>query len=179
MLIKRYYDEKLAQASYLVGCQATGDALVIDPTRDADFYVEEAEREGLRVAAVTETHIHADYASGTRELASRTGATMYLSGEGGEGWEYGFASSDGAELVHDGDRFEIGNVRIRVLHTPGHTPEHVSFEVTDGAASDEPMGLFTGDFIFVGDVGRPDLLEKAAGVQGTMEAGARELYESL
>jgi hydroxyacylglutathione hydrolase len=179
MLIKRFYDEKLAQASYLVGCQATGDALVIDPTRDADFYLEAAEREGLTITAVTETHIHADYASGTRELASKTGAAMYLSGVGGPGWEYEFAEEDGATLVDDDARFDIGNIRFRVLHTPGHTPEHICFEVTDGAASDAPMGIFTGDFIFVGDVGRPDLLEKAAGIVGTMEAGARDLYRSL
>jgi hydroxyacylglutathione hydrolase len=179
MLIKRFYDEKLAQASYLVGCQATGDALVIDPTRDADFYVEAAEREGLAITAVTETHIHADYASGTRELARRTGATMYLSSEGGPGWEYGFSEEDGATLVGDEARFDIGNIRFRVLHTPGHTPEHICFEVTDGAASTEPMGIFTGDFLFVGDVGRPDLLERAAGIVGTMEAGARDLYRSL
>lgn len=179
MLIKRFYDEKLAQASYLVGCQATGEALVIDPTRDADFYVDAARHEGMSITAVTETHIHADYASGTRELAMTTDATMFLSGEGGEGWEYGFAEEDGATLVYDGDRIEIGNIRFRVLHTPGHTPEHLSFEVTDGAASDQPMGIFTGDFIFVGDVGRPDLLEKAAGVVGTMEDGARQLFQSL
>jgi hydroxyacylglutathione hydrolase len=179
MLIKRFYDEKLAQASYLIGCQATGDALVIDPTRDADFYLEEAEREGLSITAVTETHIHADYASGSRELARKTGATMYLSNEGGPGWEYAFAEEDGATMVGDDSRFEIGNIRFRVIHTPGHTPEHICFEVTDGAASNEPMGIFTGDFIFVGDVGRPDLLEKAAGIKGTMEAGARDLYRSL
>jgi hydroxyacylglutathione hydrolase len=179
MLIKRFYDNKLAQASYLVGCQATGEAVVIDPNRDADHYVDAAEEEGMRITAVTETHIHADYASGTRELAKKTGATMYLSAEGGPGWEYEFAEEDGATLVRDGDSFEIGNIRFRILHTPGHTPEHICFEVTDGAASDEPMGIFTGDFIFVGDVGRPDLLEKAAGVAGTMEASARQLYKSL
>ena len=175
MLLKRFYDEKLAQASWMVGCQATGEALVVDPNRDVEQYVDAAEREGLRVTHVTETHIHADFVSGARELAERTGARLYLSDEGGEGWRYGYA----AELLKDGDRFHVGNVRVDVLHTPGHTPEHLSFVVTDTAAADRPMGVLTGDFVFVGDVGRPDLLERAAGREGTMEAGARQLFRSL
>jgi hydroxyacylglutathione hydrolase len=179
MLLERFYDDNLAQASYLVGCQATGEAVVVDPHRDAALYVAAAARERVRITHVTETHIHADFASGSRELAARTGATLFLSDEGGEDWRYGFAADDGAELLKDGDELRVGNIRLRVLHTPGHTPEHVSFLVTDGAATAEPMGLLSGDFIFVGDVGRPDLLEKAAGVGGTMEAGARQLYRSL
>src|SRR5688572_25868642 len=82
---------------------------------------------------------------------------------GGEDWQYGFGSDAGVTLLHDGDVIQVGNVRLRVMHTPGHTPEHLSFVLTDGAASDRPMGVFTGDFVFVGDVGRPDLLERAAG----------------
>ena len=179
MLLKRFYDTPLAQASYLIGCQATGDALVIDPNRDVEQYVAAAAAEGLRIAHVTETHIHADFVSGSRELAARTGARLYLSAEGGTDWQYGFAKADGAELLRDGSRFSVGRVRVDVLHTPGHTPEHLAFMITDTAATDRPMGVFTGDFIFVGDVGRPDLLEKAAGVAGTMEAGARQLYASL
>lgn len=179
MIVKRFYDEKLAQASYLIGCGATGDALVVDPNRDVEQYVRAAEAEKLRVTAVTETHIHADYVSGSRELASRTGARLYLSAEGGNDWQYAFAAADGATLVRDGDRFPVGNVRVTVLHTPGHTPEHLSFLITDAAAADRPIAAVTGDFIFVGDVGRPDLLEKAAGVAGTMEAGARSLFASL
>jgi hydroxyacylglutathione hydrolase len=128
---------------------------------------------------VTETHIHADFASGARELAARTGATLYLSDEGGEGWRYTYAARHGAVLVKDGDGFDVGNIHIEVVHTPGHTPEHVSFLVTDGAAADRPIGMLTGDFVFVGDVGRPDLLERAAKVAGTMEAGARSLFRSL
>ncbi|HSM60676.1 MAG TPA: rhodanese-like domain-containing protein [Longimicrobiales bacterium] len=179
MLLRRFYDEKLAQASYMIGCQATGEAIVVDPNRDADQYMAAAEEEGMTIRFVTETHIHADYLSGTRELARRTGATMLLSGEGPREWQYGFAEEDGARIVHDGDEVALGNIRIQVLHTPGHTPEHISFQVTDGAATDEPLGILSGDFIFVGDVGRPDLLEKAAGLRDTMEVGARVLYESL
>lgn len=179
MLIKRFYDDKLAQASYLVGCAATGEALVVDANRNIDQYVEAAEEEGLTITHVTETHIHADFLSGSRELAQRTGAKLYLSGEGGPDWQYAFASEAGAQLVHDGDFFMVGNVRIDIWHTPGHTPEHLSFVVTDTVAADRPMGAFTGDFIFVGDVGRPDLLERAANVEGTMVAGARQLHASL
>ncbi len=179
MLLKRFYDDKLAQASYLVGCQATGEAMVIDPNRDADQYLLAAEAEGMHITHVTETHIHADFVSGSRELASLTGATMYLSAEGGPDWQYAFAESDGAVLVRDGDSFMVGNLKIEVIHTPGHTPEHLSFMLTDQPATDKPMGVFTGDFVFVGDVGRPDLLERAAKIAGTMEAGARTLFQSL
>ncbi|HEX6645066.1 MAG TPA: MBL fold metallo-hydrolase [Gemmatimonadales bacterium] len=179
MLLKRFYDTKLAQASYLVGCAATGEAIVIDPNRDADQYVAAAASERLRITDVTETHIHADFASGSRELAARTGARLHLSAEGGRDWQYEFAAGDGASLLHDGDSFMVGNIRFQVLHTPGHTPEHLSFLVTDTAATDTPMGVFTGDFVFVGDVGRPDLLERAAGVSDTMDASARQLYASI
>jgi hydroxyacylglutathione hydrolase len=179
VLIKRLYDTRLAQASYLVGCQATGGALVIDPNRDADQYVAAAKGEGLRIAFVTETHIHADFVSGTRELASRTGALPVLSDEGGADWSYAWAKEAGARLVKDGDSFMVGNVKVDVLHTPGHTPEHLSFRITDTKATDRAMGVFTGDFMFVGDVGRPDLLEKAVGVAGTMDAAARTLFKSL
>ncbi|MEW5929305.1 MAG: rhodanese-like domain-containing protein [Gemmatimonadota bacterium] len=179
MILKRFYDEKLAQASYLIGCAATGEALVVDPNRDVDQYVRAAEAEGVEVTHVTETHIHADFVSGARELAERTGAKLYLSDEGDENWKYAFAKEYGAVLLRDGDTFRVGNIRIDVLHTPGHTPEHVSFLVTDTAAADRPIGVLTGDFVFVGDVGRPDLLEKAAKVEGTMEAGARTLFRSL
>ncbi|HEX8242585.1 MAG TPA: MBL fold metallo-hydrolase [Longimicrobium sp.] len=179
MILKRFYDEKLAHASWLVGCEATGQALVVDPNRDVAQYVDAAAREKLRITHVAETHIHADFVSGTRELAQRTGATPYLSGEGGDDWQYGWADEAGAVRVMDGTRFEVGCVRIDVMHTPGHTPEHVCFIATDTAGADRPMGVFTGDFVFVGDVGRPDLLERAAQYAGTMEAGARTLFASL
>ncbi|HEX2093241.1 MAG TPA: MBL fold metallo-hydrolase [Longimicrobiaceae bacterium] len=179
MILKRFYDEKLAQASYLVGCAAAGEALVVDPNRDAARYVEAARREGLRITHVTETHIHADFVSGTRELAERTGARVYLSAEGGEDWRYAFAGERDTVLLHEGNTFRVGKVRIDVLHTPGHTPEHLCFVVTDTATADRPMGVLTGDFVFVGDVGRPDLLERAAKQGGTMESGARALFRSL
>jgi hydroxyacylglutathione hydrolase len=179
MLLKRFYDEKLAQASYMVGCQATGEALVIDPHRDAELYVRAAAAEGLRITQITETHIHADFASGALELSQRTGARLLLSADGGPDWQYAFAARVEARLLRDGEAFMIGNLRVHAMHTPGHTPEHMTFLLTDTPATDRPIGAFTGDFVFVGDVGRPDLLEKAAGVMGTMEAGAGDLFRSL
>jgi hydroxyacylglutathione hydrolase len=175
MYFERIFDEDLAQASYIVGCQQTGEALVVDPLRDVDRYVSIAGHQGLRITHVTETHIHADYLSGARELAHATGARLLLSDEGGDQWQYLFDH----ESLHDGDRFFIGNVAIDVIHTPGHTPEHVTFIVTDTPAGDTPTLALTGDFVFVGDVGRPDLLEKAASIAGTQEVGARDLYRSL
>ena len=179
MLLKRFYDAKLAQASYLIGCAATGEAIVVDANRDVEEYIRAATAEGLKVTHVTETHIHADFVSGSRELAQRTGAQLLLSDEGDVDWKYAFAAEAGATLLHDGDVFMVGNLKFDVLHTPGHTPEHLSFLVTDTPATDKPMGAITGDFVFVGDVGRPDLLEKAAKIVGTMEAGARTLFRSL
>ncbi|HET9275492.1 MAG TPA: MBL fold metallo-hydrolase, partial [Gemmatimonadales bacterium] len=179
MIFKRLYDEQLAQASYLIGCAGSGSAAVIDPTRHVDQYIAAAEAEGLRIEAVTETHIHADFVSGTRELAARTGATMYLSGCGTPEWQYGFRFDPGVRALRDREIFRVGNVEIRAVHTPGHTPEHLSFLVTDRAVATEPMGLATGDFVFVGDVGRPDLLEKAAHVAGAADASARQLWKSL
>jgi hydroxyacylglutathione hydrolase len=179
MILKRFYDESLAHASWLVGCSATGEALVVDPNRDVEQYTEAATREGLKVTHVAETHIHADFVSGARELAQRTGAVPHLSDEGGDEWRYGWAREADAVLLKDGSRFMVGNVRVDVMHTPGHTPEHLCFIVTDTAGADRPMGVFTGDFVFVGDVGRPDLLERAAQYVGTMEAGARTLFGSL
>jgi len=118
-----------------------------------------------------------------RELAARTGgvATMYLSGCGPPDWQYRFGKNrgEGVELLGDRDGFRVGNIEIRAVHTPGHTPEHISFLVTDTANAHEPMGIATGDFVFVNDVGRPDLLEKAARIQGTAETGARQLFKSL
>ena len=177
MFVKRFFEPLVAQASYLVGCVAAGEAIVIDPNRDVDQYIHAAAQEGLRIAHVTETHIHADYVSGARELAHRTGATLYLSDEGDKDWKYTFANE--GRLIRHGDRISIGNVKVDVVHTPGHTPEHLTFLITDGAAADLPIAAATGDFIFVGDVGRPDLLERAANIKGTMEVGARTLWKSL
>lgn len=179
MIVKRIYDTKLAQTSYLIGCGRMGVAIVIDPNRDIEQYVGLAELEGVKITHVTETHIHADFVSGARELADRTGATLYLSDEGDASWKYEYAQDAGAVLVHDGDTITVGNITLGVIHTPGHTPEHISFVITDTAAANEPIAIATGDFVFVGDVGRPDLLEKAAKIEGTMVQAARTLYASL
>ncbi len=179
MLVRRFYDDRLAQASYLIGCQRLGEAIVIDPARDVAPYLEAARQEGMRITRVTETHIHADFVSGARELASQTGAQLLLSAEGGRDWQYGYAAEVGATMLHDNDEIIMGGVRLDVWHTPGHTPEHLAFIVTDTARSDDPVAMVSGDFIFVGDVGRPDLLERAAHVVGTMEAGGRDLFRSL
>jgi hydroxyacylglutathione hydrolase len=179
MYFRRFYDDGLAQASYLIACDRSGEAVVIDANRDIAQYLSAAAAERLRITRVTETHIHADFVSGSRELAQRTGATLLLSGEGGRDWQYGFAASDNATLLRDGDTFHAGRVRFDVMHTPGHTPEHLVFLVTDLATSDRPVGLLSGDCVFVGDVGRPDLLERAAKIANTMEESARALFGSL
>lgn len=179
MLLKYFYDDKLAQASYMVGCAKTGEALVIDPMRDITPYLRAAEKEGLRITHVAETHIHADFVSGLRELAAATGAAMYVSDMGDSDWKYSFADDRNVIPVRDGDRWSVGNIRVEVIHTPGHTPEHIAFLITDTAGADRPIGIFTGDFVFVGDVGRPDLLEEAAGFIGTKDTGARQQFHSV
>lgn len=179
MLLKYFYDPALAHASYMVGCQRAKVAVIVDPGRDIEQYFDAADREGLTLAAVAETHIHADYVSGARELADRVGAKLYLSDEGPAEWKYQYASQYDSELVKNGSSFHIGNIRFDVLHTPGHTPESISFMLSDeGGGADKPMGIFTGDFVFVGSIGRPDLLEKAAGVRRSAEKGAHQLYHS-
>jgi hydroxyacylglutathione hydrolase len=179
VIVRRFYDDRLAQASYLIGCEQCGEGIVIDPARDVEQYLVAARQEHVTITRVAETHIHADFASGTRQLAAATGATPLLSGEGGTEWQYQFAASDGAVLLHDGDSISFGRVRLDVLHTPGHTPEHISFIVTDLARSNEPFAILSGDFVFVGDVGRPDLLERAAGVADSKRAAAAALFRSL
>lgn len=179
MLLKYFYDERLAQASYMVGCAKTGEALIVDPSRAIQPYLDAAKKEGLTITHVTETHIHADCVSGSRELAHATDATIFLSGMGDAAWQYGFANQPNVTTVKDGDSWMVGNIKIEVLHTPGHTPEHISFMITDTAGANKPMGVFTGDFLFVGNVGRPDLLEEAAGIAGTADSGARQQYHSV
>jgi hydroxyacylglutathione hydrolase len=185
MLFRQIYDEKLSQYAYLIGCQQTGEALLVDPERDIGRYLDFAERDGVEIVAVTETHIHADFLSGARECAERVDATLYLSDEGNADWKYEWPrQTDGAdsydvEWLRDGDAFTIGNIEISVLHTPGHTPEHLSFLVTDKGGADQAMGILTGDFVFVGDLGRPDLLESAADLNDTMVPSARTLYQSV
>jgi len=179
MIFKRFFDPKLAQTSYLVGCTTTREAMVVDPNRNIGPYLQAAREDRLRITHVTETHIHADFVSGVRELAAPTGARLYLSGAGGPDWEYRYAAEAGAILVSNGHRFMVGRVEVRALHVPGHTPEHLAFLLTDTDTAAEPMGALTGDFLFVGDVGRPDLLERVVGSQGSMERGARELFHSI
>jgi len=182
MLVRQITDDHLAQNAYLIGCQKTGEAIVIDPERDVDRYIEAAAKENLRLVAATETHVHADFLSGVRELAKRLPALrVLLSAEGGADWQYEWPGKDGREvtLLKDGDTFAVGNIQLRAWHTPGHTPEHISFVITDlGGGASEPMGVASGDFVFVGDLGRPDLLETAAGVEGAREPAARRLYDS-
>ncbi len=178
MLLKYFYDRALAQASYMVGDQAAGEALIIDPMRDVTPYLDAARAEALTITQVAETHIHADFVSGSRELAARSGARLYLSGSGGADWAYQFGG-DNRVLLHDGDQWRLGSVRIDVLHTPGHTPEHLIFQITDTRQTDQPLGLFTGDCLFVGDVGRPDLLETAVGIAGSSEPGARQQFRNV
>jgi len=179
MFFKQFFDKKLAQTSYMVACQKTKEAIIIDPKRVVDEYAEVAEAEGFNITQVTETHIHADFASGLRDAAGRFNATAYVSDEGDESWKYENMPEDTVHLK-DGDIINVGNVELKVIHTPGHTPESISFVLTDrGAGSDEPMGIFTGDFLFVGDIGRPDLLEEAADMEGTTEEGAKAMFESL
>lgn len=180
MLLKYFYDSKLAHASYFVGCQKTGEAIVIDPGRDVQQYLDTARSEGMNIVAAADTHIHADYVSGARQLADQHAATLYLSDEGPQEWKYDFASQYDHRLLTEGDTFHIGNIEFEVLHTPGHTPESLSYLLTDkGGGADRPMGIFTGDFVFVGSIGRPDLLEEAAGIADTAEPGARDLFESI
>ena len=175
MFFQHVYDKTLAQASYVIGCQKTGEAIVIDAKRDIDTYLDIASQNNLKITHVTETHIHADFLAGSRELAAVTGAKMYLSDEGGPDWRYEFDHIG----LKDGDSIKVGNLTLDVMHTPGHTPESISFLLTDNPATKEPVMLFTGDFVFVGDIGRPDLLEKAAGLKGTQDKGAEDMYISI
>ncbi len=180
MFFQQVYDEGLAQASYVIGCESTGEALVVDPRRDVDVYTALATRHDLHIVGVAETHIHADYLSGGRELAAATGATLYLSGLGEEGEGYVARQPDvRVKLVRNGDEIRVGHVRVRVRHTPGHTPEHICFEIFDGPDKTAPMMVLSGDFMFVGDLGRPDLLEQSLGKTGSAQASARTLFESL
>lgn len=180
MYFQQIFEEKLAQYAYLIGCQQTKEAIIIDPMRDIDRYYKLARKQGLNIVAAADTHIHADYLTGLRELAE-DGVKVYASDEGDQDWKYEWlkGSNYKYQLLNEGDTFKIGNIHFEVSHTPGHTPEHISYLVTDGAAADEPMGLLSGDFVFVGDVGRPDLLESAAGQEGVMESSARTLYKSV
>jgi hydroxyacylglutathione hydrolase len=181
MLLRQIYDADLSQYAYIIGCEKTREAIVIDPERDVDRYLAIATSEDLKLNAVAETHIHADFVSGARELASDPAMRVFLSAEGGPDWQSEWARNlANVTLLRDADTFRVGNIKFQALHTPGHTPEHLSYLVTDeGGGADEPIALLSGDCLFVGDAGRPDLLETAAGIAGTAEKGAHQLYSSL
>lgn len=163
----------------MLGCEKSREAVIVDPNADIGKYTRAAGADRMKIVHVTETHIHADFVSGARALADSAGATLHLSAEGGSDWGYREAALDSANPLRDGATIEAGTVRLRVVHTPGHTPEHLTFLVSDLDRGEDPVGSLTGDFVFVGDVGRPDLLEKAAGAKGSMDASARLLYRSL
>jgi hydroxyacylglutathione hydrolase len=179
MLFKRFYDDNLAQASYLIACEQTRESIVVDPSLDIAQYTRAAGAERVRITHVTETHIHADFVSGAQALAAATGATLHLSTAGAKDWGYTSDALEHAQPLCDGSEISFGKVRVRAAHTPGHTPEHLTFFVSDHERGPKPVGALTGDFVFVGDVGRPDLLERAAGARGTMENAGAELYRSI
>ncbi len=164
----QYYLDCLSQASYLVGDQASGRAVVVDPRRDVQSYLDDAAAAGLRIERVIETHVHADFLSGHLELAEKTGAAVSY----GDGTEVDFP----IEPLHDGQLLSLGNVTLEILATPGHTPESISIVVREHAGDAVPFGVLTGDTMFIGDVGRPDLLS-GAGV--SPDELARSLYRSL
>lgn len=181
MLLQQIYDRGLAQYAYLIACQGTGEAILIDPERDVDRYLSIIKEYNLKLIAVAETHIHADFLSGARELTERLGIKAYLSAEGkSSGWNSKWAENGSYDVtfVKDGDAIQIGNVTLEVMSTPGHTPEHISFLIVDNHAK-RARGMLSGDFIFVGDVGRPDLLETAAKQSNTMKESAKTLYRSV
>lgn len=173
MLLEMIQDEGLAQYSYIVGSHDQPDVAVVDPRRDIDVYVAWARQHDARIRYVLETHIHADYASGARELAARTGATLLVSGhDSGEAFEVAGPHRD---IVH-GTRISVGGIDLEAVHTPGHTPEHLSFLIfTEGTP--EPAAMLSGDFLFVGSVGRPDLLgeTESAGLAGRLYGSAQKL----
>jgi hydroxyacylglutathione hydrolase len=150
MIIDRIFTPGLTQVAYLIADDAAGEVAVIDPRRDVDAYVEWADERGYRIVAILETHIHADFVSGSQELAARTGAPLYASAVG----KQDFAHTP----IADGQSVPVGSLSLHAFWTPGHTPEHVAYLLFDPAQSADPVALFSGDALFVGDVGRPDLL---------------------
>ena len=172
MLFERFEDSGLSQFSYAVGCPGAGAIAIVDPRRDVDVYETFAADRDVEITHVLETHIHADFASGARELAERTGAALCLSAyDEGEKYDVSFPHRE----LEDGSTLELGSVRIQALHTPGHTPEHLSFLAFDTHRSaDVPEVMLSGDFLFVGSLGRPDLLGEEA-----KRKLARRLFNSV
>lgn len=166
MIFDTIVTEGLAHLSYVVGDDHSGVCVVIDPRRDIGIYLAIAQRHNARIVRILETHIHADFVSGSRNLAAKTGAPLFFSADGGYEFPY--------EKLAAGDRFAIGDLAFEVLRTPGHTPEHISFIVSGGNKSEHAWGVFTGDTLFAGEVGRPDLLGED--MRGRL---AHELFHSL
>lgn len=166
MYTKQFFVEGLGCASYIVGCEAEGVAAVIDPDRNVQKYLDAAADRGLKITHIIETHLHADHVSGNTDLASRTGADIYLHEASGAEFEH--------KSLHDGDILPLGNIRLKVVHTPGHTPESITLLIADTTRAEEPWLALTGDTLFVGDIGRPDLVgaEAANGL-------ATDMYTSL
>jgi hydroxyacylglutathione hydrolase len=162
MFTQQFFVDGLACASYLVGCESQGIAAVVDPDRDVRKYLKAAENRGLKITHIIETHLHADHVSGNTDLAARTGAEIYVHEASGAQFPHKF--------LKDGDVIELGNVRIRVVHTPGHTPESITLLISDMTRAEEPWLALTGDTLFVGDIGRPDLVgaEAARGLANDM-----------
>jgi hydroxyacylglutathione hydrolase len=159
----------LAHLSYFLGDRRSGKAAVLDPRRDVEVYLDLARRHGFQITHAVETHIHADFVSGSRELAHRSGSTeIFVSAEGGA--RYGFPHRP----LHDGDRLELGELVLTALHTPGHTPEHMAYVAAERGRPNQPWGFFSGDFLFADSVGRPDLL----GVEHT-DRLAKQLFRSV
>ena len=157
MILERFEVPGLAHYSYLLGSH--GQAVVIDPKRDIDTYLLYASGKALAITRVLETHIHADYVSGARALAEAAGAELWLSGHDEEqDYQYKFEH----HRFRDGEELVFGDLRLVAIHTPGHTPEHLSFLAFEHSRCGQPMALFTGDFVFVGSLGRPDLLGEGA-----------------
>src|SRR5260370_1291471 len=143
MLLRQIYDPDLSQYDYLIGCEKTREAIVIDPERDVDRYLAIAAGEGLKLNAVAETHIHADFVSGARELARDPATRVYLSAEGGPDWQSEWARNRAnVTLLRDGDTFKVGNIRFQALHTPGHTPAHLAYLVTTEGGGAKPERAF-------------------------------------
>lgn len=166
MIIERIFTPGLAQVAYLVADEAARQVAVIDPRRDVESYISWTEQHNMEIVAILETHVHADFVSGARQLTEEAGATVYASRLGAEEFPH--------EPLDDGDEVAVGGVKLRALWTPGHTPEHMSFLAIDPARGDEPVAIFTGDALFVGEVGRPDLL----GEKETRRL-AEQLYETV
>jgi glyoxylase-like metal-dependent hydrolase (beta-lactamase superfamily II) len=170
MILTQHYLACLSHASYLVGDETTGRAVVVDPRRDVGIYLSEATDRGLVIERVIETHLHADFVSGHLELARQTGAIISY----GDGADLEFP----VEHLGDGQRLSLGEVSLEILATPGHTPESICIVVYEHASDTVPYGVLTGDTLFVGDVGRPDLLA-SAGADLSADTLARRLYRSL